>query len=78
MEAFKTSPLKCFLIQALYGDFTKKYIKMPDEEEAKKQVKLFKERSGFPVDLWGAIDGTQFPVNTLKHSYFSVAEQNRL
>ena len=50
-------------LQALYGTFTKDWIKLPTLEEAKREARLFAARSGFPEPIWAAIDGTHILVN---------------
>jgi hypothetical protein len=45
-------------IQILFENFVGRHVKMPTQEEAIKEAKLFSAASGFPPIVFGAIDGT--------------------
>ena len=63
-QGYRKTRIRILLnLQALHKHWVKTQIKLPTPQEAKVEACLFRDRSGFPVDIWAAIDGSFIKVH---------------
>lgn len=66
-----------FVVEAMYASFVDKFIRLPSRDEAKREYRLFRNKSPFPCKVFCAVDGSQIRVKMLDyfhlHTCFSYA-----